>query len=87
MTLVVSHDGIYPEVAKVIDSIDFCRVKEIIFPWNRQWLDDLAERHHTSWKKSIARSIGLPRFHGGGMLKHTLWCKHVHLSTLNGTNV
>ena len=74
VTLVVSHDGLYAEVAEEIDNIDFCRVKELIYPWNRQWLDDLRGGKGQPWKSSVANAIGLPIEEGAGFLKHSFLC-------------
>eukprot|EP01112_Ceratiomyxa_fruticulosa_P024370 TRINITY_DN998_c0_g1_i2.p1 TRINITY_DN998_c0_g1~~TRINITY_DN998_c0_g1_i2.p1 ORF type:complete len:519 (-),score=70.40 TRINITY_DN998_c0_g1_i2:96-1652(-) len=32
--LVISHDGLFPEMFKLVESIDFCQVKQIIHPYS-----------------------------------------------------
>lgn len=39
--LVISHDGIYPEVLDLVLSIDFCQVKQLIFPYSVKWMQQL----------------------------------------------
>eukprot|EP00026_Physarum_polycephalum_P007186 Phypoly_transcript_07243.p1 GENE.Phypoly_transcript_07243~~Phypoly_transcript_07243.p1 ORF type:complete len:494 (+),score=99.40 Phypoly_transcript_07243:183-1664(+) len=36
--MIISHDGIFPEMFKLVQSIDFCQVKQIIHPFSGHFL-------------------------------------------------
>lgn len=39
--MVISHDGIFPEVLDLVLGIDFCQVKQLVFPYHLKWMKKL----------------------------------------------
>lgn len=39
--LIISHDGIYPEVLDLVLSIDYCQVKQLVFPYHIRWMENV----------------------------------------------
>eukprot|EP01104_Vermistella_antarctica_P014813 TRINITY_DN4720_c0_g1_i1.p1 TRINITY_DN4720_c0_g1~~TRINITY_DN4720_c0_g1_i1.p1 ORF type:complete len:605 (-),score=105.98 TRINITY_DN4720_c0_g1_i1:4-1818(-) len=68
--LIISHDGLYPEVTKVIDSIDFCQVKELIFPYHFEWLQKISKRYSRGHPLG---EVGYHRTMKGSLKLHWVW--------------
>lgn len=70
--LIVSHDGIFPEMFKLVQQIDFCQVKQIIHPYSGHLLTnrfpgpDKNLPHHVD-------QYGNPRPFPHTALKHHFW--------------
>lgn len=59
--LVISHDGVYPLVRQLIDSVDFCQVKQLIFPYNYDNLERLGKVEEVGL--SLGRNHGTLKLH------------------------
>lgn len=70
--IIVSHDGIFPEMFKLVQNIDFCQVKQIIHPYSGHLLTnrfpgpDKNLPHHLD-------QYGNPRPFPHTALKHHFW--------------
>jgi alpha-1,6-mannosyl-glycoprotein beta-1,2-N-acetylglucosaminyltransferase len=75
--IVFSHDGIFPEVFKVVESIDFCQVKQIVHPYSLHTLTNRFPGKDETIPKHLD-AYGHERPYPHTALKHHYWW---HLNT------